>query len=85
MAFGFLDVVEDSFCVSVRDYATELVGGIVGDTSAKNDCFCVFLFEQLKHLFEWEGAADVGVEDKETFWPAFEDGITEMVEASSCA
>ena len=39
---------------------------------------------QLQHLLQWEGATDVGIEDEESIWSAFEDGIAEVVEATSC-
>lgn len=85
MALGLLDVVQDALCVGVGDDATKVGGGVVGDTGAEDDGLGVFLGEQLEHLVEGEGAADVGVEDKEALWLALENGIAEVVQATGGA
>lgn len=77
--------MQDTFGVGIRDNAAEVGGGIVADSRAKDDCFGVLLFEKLQHLLEREGAADIGIEDKETFRPSFENGISEVIKTTSGA
>ena len=77
--------MEDSFCVGVGDNAAEVGGGVVGDSSSEDDCFSVLLVEEVEHLLEREGAADIGVEYEESFWLALHDRVSEVVQASCCA
>ena len=85
LAFRLLDVVKDSLGVGVRDNASEVCSGVRTDSGAKNDSLSVLLFEELEHLLKGKGAADIGVEDEEPLGSALEDGVSEVVEASSSA
>lgn len=71
--------------MAIANNATEVRGRLAADTGAQDDGLSVLLGEQLQHLVEGEGAADVGVEDEEALGFALEDGITEVVQATGSA
>ena len=83
--FGLLDVVQDALGVGVGDDAAEVCGGVVTDAGAQDDGFGVFFFEELEHVAEREGAADVGVENKEAVRATLEDDVAEVVKTSRCS
>jgi hypothetical protein len=62
---------------------SKLLSSISRHSSTKQHGLRLFLLENLKHLPKREGAAHIGVEDKESFGVSFEYGITEVIEASS--
>jgi len=85
MTLGLLHVMEDAARVRVADDATEVGGSIIANTGAQNDSLGILVVEELGHLVQREGAADVGVEDEDALGAALEDGIAEVVEAASGA
>ena len=50
VGFGLLDVVQDPFCVAVRDDAAKVAGGVVADSCTQDDCLSVFVLEETKHF-----------------------------------
>lgn len=85
VALGLLDVVKNSLGVCVGDDATEVSGRLVADSGAQNDRISVLFFEESEHGLEWEGAADVRVEDEEAVRLALENGISKVIETASRA
>lgn len=85
MAFGLLDVVKNTLRVAVANNASEVRGCLATNTGAKDDGLSVLLGEQLQHLVEGEGAADVGIENEEPLGLALKDGITEVIQPTSSA
>jgi hypothetical protein len=78
-----LDVVKNTACMRVGDDATKVCGSLVAHTGSENNGLGILVVEELEHLLERERAADIGVEDKEALGAALEDGITEVVKATS--
>ena len=77
--------MEDLFALRVRDNAAKICSCIITDSCTEDHGLCILLLEELEHLLEWKGAADVGIEDEESIWATFENDIPEMVQAASCA
>lgn len=71
--------------MGVGDNAAEVCGSVVTDAGTKNDSLCILLLEELEHLTQREGAADIGIKDEETLRATLENGISEVVETSSGA
>lgn len=80
---GLLDVVQHTAGVGVGDDAAEVGGSLVAHAGTEDDGLGILLDEEAQHLIEGEGAADIGVEDKEALRAALEDGIAEVVETTS--
>lgn len=85
MALWLLDVVEDALGVVVANNAAKVCGGLGADAGSEDDGLCVLLGEELEHLVEGEGAADVRVQDEEALGLALEDGVAEVVQAAGGA
>jgi hypothetical protein len=85
MGLGLLDVVEDTAGVGIGDDATKVRGSLLADTGAEDDGLRIAVLEELEHVVQGEGTANVGVEDEETLRPALKNSITEVVEATSGA
>lgn len=77
--------MEDLFGLRIRDNASKICSCVIADSCTKDDGLSVLLLEELEHLLKWKGAADVGIEDEESIWAAFEDDIPKVVQAASCA
>lgn len=82
VGFWLLDVVKDTARVRVGDDASEVGGSVLADAGTENDGLSIALLEELEHVHEWEGAADVGVQDEEALWLALQDGVAEVVETT---
>ena len=80
-----LDVVQHTAGVWIGNNASKVAGSIFTDTGTENDGLGIALLEELEHVHEWEGAADVGVENEEALGLALQDGIAEVVEATCSA
>lgn len=81
-ALGLLNVMQNTTGVSIGDDATKVVGRLVADSSSQNDSLGILLNEELQHLSQGEGAAHIGIEDKETLRATLEDGISEVVQTA---
>lgn len=81
MALGLLHVMKNPFRVGVRNNATEVGGGIIGDAGTQDDGLGILLLEQLEHRLEGKRTADIRVEHKEPIRFALQDGISEVIEA----
>jgi len=77
--------MQNTFCVGIRNNTAKVARGIVADSSTENDSLCILLLEEFEHLAQRKGAADIGVQDEEPIWLAFEDGIAEMIETTCSA
>lgn len=75
--------MQDSLALRITHDTSEVCGGIVRHSRAQNDRLGILLIEELQHLLQREGAADIGVQNEESVGSTFEDGISEVVETSS--
>ena len=82
---GLLDVVEHALRVRVRDNATKVGGGVVGDPRTQHYRLGILVLEQLEHLHQRERGADIGVEHKQLLGPALQYHVAEVVETARCA
>lgn len=85
VSLGLLDVVQDALGVVVANNAAKVCGGLCADARAQDDGLCILLGEELEHLVEGEGAADVRVQDEEALRLALQDGVAEVVQATGGA
>lgn len=85
VTLGLLDVVKNTASVGIGDDASEVAGGLIGDLGAENNGLGVLLNEELEHVDEREGAANIGVEDEKALGAALQNGVTEVVETTCSA
>lgn len=85
VALGLLDVVQHALGVVVANNAAKVCGGLCAHTRAQDDGLCILLGEELEHLVEGEGAADVRVQDEQALGLALENGVAEVVQAAGGA
>ena len=74
--------MDDPACLRIGDDATKIARSCVTDTSTKDNSVCLLLLKYLHHLVDWEGAANVGIEHKETVGFTLENCIPEVVESA---
>lgn len=77
--------MKNALGVSIGDDATKVGSRIIADPGAQNDSLSILLLKEFEHGLKWEGAAHVGIEHEEPIRPAFQDGISEVIEATSSA
>lgn len=77
--------MKNSLRVTVRHDTTKIGCCIVADSGTQNDGLRILVIEELEHLPKREGAAYIGIQDKESFRFALQDGISEVIETTSRA
>ena len=82
VGFRLFNIVQDSLGLSITHDASEIARSIVRYSCAQYHSLGILLFKQAEHLLERERATDIGIKDEESVWSAFQDGISEVVQAA---
>ncbi|KAB8346057.1 hypothetical protein FH972_023109 [Carpinus fangiana] len=85
VGLGLLDVMQNALGLGISNNAAEVVGSVLGDTSAQDESAGLALLVDSQHLAQGERAADISVEDEEAGGIALEDLIAEVVQTASGA